>query len=126
MVVVALMECVFVIVVVYTRLGSGLIARIRAALLLVVVGVLAVHVARLETLVLTYGWTLLVVAHIDMASVAIATLDVLASTIMTVITLRAVQPVGLVIVRKMKQLASIMVFELWLISCFASAKALLS
>ncbi len=65
-----------------------LIARVCTAFPVGVLGVLAVHVAMLKILVLARGG-ILFVAHIGTASIAITPLTVLASTMISVVTLRA-------------------------------------
>ena len=110
MMIVALVGACAFVVVVCTRFGSNLIARVHAAFLIGVLGVLPVHVARLKILVLACRGGLLV-ARINTASIAIATLDVFALTRITVIALCASRPVGFAMVCKRVQLESVMLLK---------------
>ncbi len=105
MVVVALMAGARVLVVVAVARFVDLIARIGAALFVRVLWVLAMHVAGLKTLVLARGRTLLT-ARIVGASLVLATLAVIVST-MSVVALHAARPVGPALLRKMVELAII-------------------
>ena len=90
------------VVVIFVRFVDR-IARIGAALLVRVLCVLAMHVARLETLVLVRGRTLLA-ARIVGASLVLATLTIVASTT-PVVALHAARPVGPALLQKMVELA---------------------
>ncbi len=79
------------------------IARIGVTLLVRVLRVLAMHVARLEALVLARGRTLRV-ARIVGALLVIATLAVVASTT-SVVASHAAQPFGPALLQKMAELA---------------------
>ncbi len=81
------------------------IARVSATLLIQVLRVLAMHVARLEALVLAWGRTL-PVARVIGASLALATLAVVASTT-SVVALHAAQPFGPASLQKVAELAVI-------------------
>ncbi len=86
------------------------VARIGVALLVRVLCVLAMHVARLETLVLARGKTLLV-ARIVGVSLVLATLTVVASTT-SIVASHAAQPVGPALLRKMAELAVVVLPQL--------------
>ncbi len=92
MLVVTLMAGTRVLVVVVVARFVDPIARIGAALFVGVLCVLAMHVARLETLVLARGRTLLA-ARILGALLVLATLTVVASTT-SVVASHAARPVG--------------------------------
>ena len=68
-------------------------------------GLLAMHVAGLDVLAVTRGWTLLV-AGIVAAPIAVAALVLLALTI-SIVALRTAQPFGLTMVCKVTELASV-------------------
>ena len=72
-------------------------------------GVLTMHVAGLKALVLAHGGTLFL-AQIMVASLADATLIVLASTT-SIIRTYAAQPIGLAMVCKMAKLAHVVLLE---------------
>ena len=97
------------VVVVVTRFVDP-IARIGAALFVGVLCLLAMHVAGLETLVLVRGRTLLA-ARIVGASLVLATLTVVASTTSAVAS-HAARPVGPALLRKMAELAIVMLPQL--------------
>jgi hypothetical protein len=103
MLVVTLMTETCGLVVVVVALLVNPIARIGATLLVQVLRVLAMHVARLEALVLTRGKTLLV-ARILGALLVLATLAVVALTT-TVIASHAARPFGPALLQKMAELA---------------------
>ena len=94
------------LVVVVVALLVDPIARIGATLLLRVLRVLAMHVARLEALVLAWGRTL-PVARVVGASLVFATLAVVASTT-SVVASHAARPFGPALIRKMVELAVVM------------------
>jgi hypothetical protein len=102
--------CTFVVVV--CAHFVNLIARVCTSLLVGMLGVLTMHVAGLKALVFAHRETLLV-ACIVAVPVTIAMRIVFASTIsIVVITLHAVQPIGPVMVRKMAELASVVLLKL--------------
>jgi hypothetical protein len=111
MVVVTLMAgtWVLVVVVVVARFVNP-IARIGGALFIGVLCILAMHVARLETLVLARGRTLLA-ARIVGASLVLATLTIVASTT-SVVASHAAQPIGPALIRKMAELAVVALLQL--------------
>ncbi len=108
--VVALMSGARVFVVVVVARFVDPIARIGAALFVGVLCLLAMHVAGLETLVLVRGRTLLA-ARIVGASLVLATLTVVASTTSAVAS-HAARPVGPALLRKMAELAIVMLPQL--------------
>ncbi len=79
------------------------IARVGATLLIRVLRVLAMHVARLEALVLAWGRTLPVARVVGM-SLVLATLAVVASTT-SVVASHAARPFGPAPLQKMAELA---------------------
>ncbi len=81
------------------------IARVGAKLLIRVLCVLAMHMARLEALVLAWERTLLV-ARVVGASLVLATLAVVALTT-SVVASHAARPFGPALIRKMVELAVI-------------------
>ena len=102
MLVVTLMTTRGLVVVVVALLVNP-IARVGATLLVRVLRVLAMHVARLEALVLAWGRTLLV-ARVVGALLILATLAVVASTTSVVVS-HAARPFGPALLQKMAKLA---------------------
>jgi hypothetical protein len=98
--------------------------RVHPAFLVEVLGLLAMHVARLDILVVMRRWTLLV-AGIIVAPVAVMALVVLALT-KSIVLSHAVRPVRLTLVCKMTKLASIVLLSSLRSSRFATAWTLLS
>jgi hypothetical protein len=109
--VVALVTGVCTFAVVVCMWFVNLIARVCMTFLVGVLGMLAKHVARLKILVLAHGGTLFV-TRIGAASVAVATLNLLALTMISAAALHAVQPVGLAMVQKIAQLAGVALLKL--------------
>ncbi len=91
------------LVVVVVALLVDPIARVGATLLVRVLRVLAMHVARLEALVLTWGRTFLV-ARVVGASLVLATLALVTSTT-SVVAPHAARPVGPALLQEMAELA---------------------
>ena len=112
MMIVALMERVRTLVVAVVVLArfAGLIAQVPVALFIRMPSVLTMHVAGVKTLVLAQGETLLV-THIVGASLAVAMLTIFVSTT-SIIASHAAQPVGPALIRKMAELAIVLLLKL--------------
>ncbi len=101
---------VLVVVVLVFACFVGPIARIFAALFIRMLGVLTMHVAGLKTLVLAQGETLLTACIVG-ASLVFTTVTVFASTT-SVVASHAARSVGPALLRKMAELAIILLPKL--------------
>jgi hypothetical protein len=103
------------VAVVHTRFIARLVVQVGMALLVQVVGVLAVNMAGLEALAPALRGTLLVIAFVVVATAVIAELELLTLTMMAmtiVVVASSIQPVALALISKMAHLARVLLLQL--------------